>query len=228
MTARHLTLTLLFCAFSLGSCKADGSQLTNDDSRFFLTLASGPRDVPEGTAQPAAQATPLLLAIIDRDKKRVADLLEKGASPNSLIAPGAWSPLMVAAAIGDKDIVAVLLRHGANINYVAMDGMDGFPLAAALNYAIPRQDFAVFNQLLDAGADVNVAFGRTGSSYDIAIDAATLGQMKILNQLLARGYNRDLSGLLDTLQARIVDDVTQAEKDKAIATVRESLKMSAH
>ena len=228
MTARHLTLTLLFCAFSLGSCKADGSQLTNDDSRFFLTLASGPRDVPEGTAQPAAQATPLLLAIIDRDKKRVADLLEKGASPNSLIAPGAWSPLMVAAAIGDRGTVAALLRHGANVNYVAMDGVNGTPLAAALNYGVFHQDLTAFHQLLDAGADINVDFSSDGSGYDIALDAVAMGQMKLVNELIARGYNRDFPTLLDLLEAAGVNDENQPEQDRAIATVRKRLKMSAH
>jgi len=138
---------------------------------------------------------------------------------------------MVAVAYQDKETVSVLLKKGANINYVSADPADYTALGVAINSALgealrrggdhPRPEFSMFYYLLDAGADPNVEFGF---HKDIAYFAATTGQYDLLNQLLARGYKRDLPGLRKWILIGRVNSETQPAKDRAIATIDKLLK----
>lgn len=121
-------------------------------------------------------------------------------------------------------MIDFLSHNGANLDYVSTDPADYTALGVALNAALgealrnggTKRDFHTFNHLLDLGANINVEFGY---HEDIAIFAATLGQMELVNELLARGYRRDLAELRETLNIRNVDRNTEREKQKAIQTI---------
>lgn len=190
------------------------------DTELFWREASG----PNGERAPAA--LPLYQAVFAHDREAVTKLLDHGASPNAVLYAERWSPLMAAVAYQDKDMVSLLLHHGANINYVSNDPANYTPLGVALNAALadalkrggddPKIDFAMFDHLLDAGANVNVEFGYR---QDIATFSASLGQMNIVNELLARGYRRDLGELKEILVGIHISEDRQADKDRAIATI---------
>ncbi|GIU68141.1 ankyrin repeat domain-containing protein [Candidatus Phycosocius spiralis] len=204
------------------------ASMSDADTDLFWREASG----PNGERNPAA--IPLYQAVFAHDREAVAKLLDQGASPNTVLYAKRWSPLMVAIAYQDKDIVDLLLQRGADINYVSNDPATYTPLGVALNAALadalsrggnaPKIDFAMFEYLLDAGADVNVEFGYNN---DIAIFSATQGQMNVVNKLLASGYQRDLGELRETLKIRQVNEEGQADKDRAIVTIDRMLASSA-
>ena len=204
----------------MASYSAPSEAISNPDVELFLRESSG----PNGERAPAA--LPLYNAVFAHDRRAAAKLLDQGSSPNALLYPNRWSVLMVAVAYQDKDMSRLLLQHGANINYVSEDPADYTALGVALNAALadglrgrdvePKTDFSMFDYLLDAVADLNVEFG---DSTDIAILAATLGQMTIVNELLTRGYVRNLSGLKRTLETRAVSQDRQDDKNRAIGTI---------
>ena len=196
-----------------------------EDTDLFWREASGPNGEQD------AAALPLFRAVFAHDKEAVTTLLENGVSPNAVLYPKAWSPLMVAVAYHDVEMVDLLLKRDANINYVSKDPADytalGVAISATLDEGIrsgkdePLLDYSMFNHLLDAGADVNLDFGYDN---DIAKWAATLGQMELVNRVLARGYDRDLTGLNEILHVRRVDKKTEPEKQKAIKTIESLLR----
>ena len=59
---------------------------------------------------------------------------------------------------------------------------------------------------------------------DVVIYAAMLGQMKLVNELLDRGYRRDLPQLLETLEIIQVNEETEPQKQKAMGRVKKMLK----
>lgn len=195
------------------------------DTELFWREASGPN------GERAHAALPFYQAVFAHDRAAAARLLDHGASANAMLYAERWSPLMVAVAYQDKDMVSLLLHHGANIDYVSNDPANYTPLGVGLNAALadalrrggddPKIDFAMFDYLLDAGANVNVEFGY---GDDIAMSAATFGQMSIVNELLARGYRRDLPALKRWLERRVVSEDRQADKDRAIATIDRMLR----
>ena len=206
-------------AFVMGAVMSDlqagQAATTASDVEFRWTESSG----PHGERNPAA--LPLYEAIFANEPQKVATLVEHGASPNLVLYPRRWSPLMLAIAFYDSEIVRLLVKRGANLNYVTDNPTTGTPLALALSYGrfhtIEHPDFAIFRYLLDSGADMNVEFGIDHS--DIAIYAATMGQMAIVDDLLARGYRHNLPKLKEYLEIRRVDAEMQPEKERAIATV---------
>ena len=212
-------------AYFIPNVSAPWASMSQADANLFWGEASG----PNGERAPAA--LPLYQAVFAHDRQAVAGLLDHGTSPNALLYPKRWSPLMVAVAYQDRDMVHLLLQRGADINYVSNDPADYSPLGVAVNAALsdalkrggdhPNIDFSMFNYLLDAGANVNVEFGY---NKDIAIFAATLGQMDLVNELLARGYRRDLADLKGVLEVIHVNQDRQAAKDRAIATIDRILK----
>ncbi|TCM37076.1 ankyrin repeat domain-containing protein [Novosphingobium sp. ST904] len=199
---------------------APWASISDSDTELFWQEVSG----PNGERAPAA--LPLYQAVFAHDREAVTRLLDLGASPNAVLYAEGWSPLMVAVAYHDKEVVSLLLRHGANIDYVSNDPADYTPLAVALNADLgdalrrggddPKIDFVMFDYLLDAGANLNVEFGN---HQDIATFSASLGQMDIVNKLLAQGYRRDLVELKGILGSRQVSEDVQADKDRAIATI---------
>ena len=56
---------------------------------------------------------------------------------------------------------------------------------------------------------------------DIAEAACALGQTSIVNELLERGYNRNLKGLKSCLEVRETDEMN--EKTKALDTINKMM-----
>lgn len=183
------------------------------DTALFWRECSGPNGERD------ASALPFYEAVFAHDSARVTALLDHGTSPDVLLYPGGWSPLMVAIAYNDQPTMQVLVKHGANMNYVANDPATGTPLASALSYGrfypLKHPDFFMLHYLLDAGADMNLEF----RGNDIAQFAVMVGQITIVNELLARGFRHDLPRLKKWLEISRVDERNQPEKNKALATV---------
>lgn len=212
--------------------------LSAEDVDFAWRISQGPN------GEHRSAALPLYRAIIAQDEDNVKRLCDQGVSPNILLYPKQYSPVMVAIYTYNYVIVDALIKCGANLNYMAND-FHGTVLFLAIDAAINESekndsrtiDYRYFWHLIDSGADINLAHRYTINKNetneqivedDIANIAATLGQDKLVNGLLARGYHRDLPELLITLKVRVVDDKTKPETDKAITTVLHELAKPEH
>lgn len=215
---------LAMLAIAMPNGPFDGAQATGGvasaqyiDTGLFWREASGP-----GGERNAA-ALPLYEAVFAHDPRRVATLLDHGASANALLYPGRWSALMVAAAYNDHASAELLVKHGANLDYVSKDPATGTALAVALSYGrfytVEHPDFSMLHFLLDSGADINTTFNEK----DIAIYAVDLGQIAFVNELLSRGYRRDLSELKESLSVVEVSESEKPAKQRALATTRRLL-----
>lgn len=173
------------------------SHYSKEDIDLFWRESEG----PNGERNPAAM--PLYQAIMAQDHDRVSQLLEHGTSPSVLLYGRQFSPLMVALSFSDRAMVEMLIKHGADPNYISDDQVYTTPLVVALasarveaiNNGSGILDFSIFRFLIASGVNINLQF----NDEDIAIYAAASGQMKLVNELLDRGYRRDLHGLRDTI-----------------------------
>lgn len=210
-------IVLMSGAALLMAGTAINAQINGRDVDLLWRESSGPR------GERNRSALPLYRAVFAHDQKRVETLLDQGVNPNLLLYSGRWSPLMVAIAYNDLSTVQVLIKRGADMNYVSNDPVYGTPLAVALSYGrfytIDNPDFAMLHYLLDAGADINIEY----HNGDIAQDAVTKGRMDIVNELLTRGFHHDLPSLKKWLEIRAADEKSQAQKEKAIATINRLL-----
>jgi len=222
--SRALLLCTLPMALAAGRCPAstflqgahsDSSDFVDDNQLWkYVSGPDGQRDL---------QTVPLYQAVFSRNTEAVAGLLAQGVSPNALLYPKAWSPLMVAIAHNDAATTRVLIQHGANLNYVSDNAVYWSPLATALYFGrfypnVDHADFSLFHELLNDGADVNLA----SSSSDVAEDAVTTGQFQLVNELLARGFTHDLPMLKRWLQARDPNG-QEAQQKRALATINKKL-----
>lgn len=115
-----------------------------------------PLDCDDGRGK--AQTTPLLNAIEansfsrfrEHSKEMVEWLLQHGADPN-FHAPNGPLPLQTAALHADLFSIKTLLRHNANL-----DGRDGGGETAFLIAAQQENSAAVIEELVRAGANVNL------------------------------------------------------------------------
>jgi hypothetical protein len=194
-------------ALSFGSsCRYQSA----DDKDYSWKLASGPNGERDESA------VPLYKAVINGDLAGLERLLKKGQSPNQLLYPKRWSALMVASMISCPKMVKLLLDHGADVNYTAEDAEGKYALDVALTYGI-WHGMEVFYHLLDHGADMTI---KRSNDSDVVIHAAVLGQMKLVNELLDRGYRSDLPQLLQALEIIQVNEETQPYKQKAMVRVK--------
>ncbi len=195
---------------------------TKEDIELFWRESQG----PNGERSPAA--LPLYQAIMAQDRNEVARLLEHGTSANVLLYRQNFSPLMVALSFNDRPMVELLIKNGANLNYISDDEIYTTPLVVAfISGRTPNPhdfnvsaDFSLFRFLIDSGADINLPF----LDEDIAIFVAGAGQMKLVNELLARGYHRDLPRLRETINIVAANNDDQPELHKALATIDRLLK----
>jgi hypothetical protein len=211
-------------AFLMPNLPFEGAQATGGaesgqyiDTGLFWRESSGPR------GERNAAALPLYEAVFAHDARRVAMLLDHGASANALLYPGGWSALMVASAYNDRAVAELLVMHGANLNYVSKDPATGTPLAVALSYGrfypIEHPDFSMFHFFLKCGADVNMKF----HGQDIAIFAVVLGQIASVNELLSHGYRSNLPELKASLTVIDVPESERPAKQQALATISQLL-----
>ena len=180
------------------------------ESSYIWRASVGPSGEIDVTVRP------LYEAIISNDLVETRRLLESGVSPNILLNPQGWSSVMVAIRLGHSEIVNELVNYGANLNYISKGPVEKTPLRVAMeaeiHYVVEnghRPDISnrLTNTILDKGADINLTYGY---DTDIAIDAAILGQLEFVLELLSRGYNRDVPRLGEVLRLRAYDNEGEA------------------
>lgn len=125
--------------------------------------------------------TPLLWALLAKNKTGMKRLLEHGASPNTPLKSGD-SIINFAAAIDDPDYLRMVLAHGGNPDYVnPQDNVN----PTSLFIAISRMNEVNVQALIHAGADLN--YKRAAGSETPMMAAAALNQWKIVYALLTAG-----------------------------------------
>lgn len=141
--------------------------------------------------------TPLFWALQCESVSGVGALLEHGANPNQMIGGEApFSAVFSAAGRDDPAFLRLLLSHGGNPNAVLDDGGDWTALKAAFFRGNEGRGWENWNALLDAGADINAVHHGT----TIARLAALLNSFDRVDELLRRGYRRDLDDLLSLIE----------------------------
>lgn len=95
-------------------------------------------------------------------------------------------PLAIACYFGYQNIIKKLITEGANVNVMFHDG-------TPLTYAIKRGDLKAIDELIEAGADVNL--GTTKIRYPLNIACET-GNLNIVKKLLNAGSSSELTGPL--------------------------------
>ena len=106
-----------------------------------------------------AREASLLEAVSTRDEASVRLLLERGADPKLQDDCGIRI-LTYATAASHPGIMKLLIGAGADVN-AADRSIYKFPLAQAINITDPDNRYAVIKVLIDAGANVNVEYGKT-------------------------------------------------------------------
>jgi uncharacterized protein len=143
------------------------------------------------TAAPAAErpvGAELAIAIESANLARVKELVEGGASPDTLIEydERKITPLMKASWDGRRDIAKYLISKGASVN--AKGQPDG---ETALGQAIVRGFDDVIELLLASGADVRAQDARGNSPFALAMFD---NQYEVAEMLLKAGADLDAPG----------------------------------
>ncbi|HEY5101686.1 MAG TPA: ankyrin repeat domain-containing protein, partial [Steroidobacteraceae bacterium] len=144
----------------------------------------------------ANRSDALLAAILARQRRSIALLLELGADPNAWargrdrLPNGAeGSPVFAAAKQGDRQLLKDLKRHGANLD--AASAQRGLAGDTPLLYAVRARELSAARLLIEAGADANQ---RNQKGTTALIEAAALGgpeALDLVKLLLARGADPD-------------------------------------
>ncbi|KAI8712264.1 hypothetical protein NCS52_01324100 [Fusarium sp. LHS14.1] len=100
-------------------------------------------------------ASPLCAAIFKKKRDVVKLLLERGAEVNQTDR-GCRSPLSLAVDVEDRSLVQLLLKHGANIG-------------TALIEAAEHNHLGIVQDLLEAGARVDIKKGPWGNPFVVAL-----------------------------------------------------------
>lgn len=100
--------------------------------------------------------TPLIRAVLNRDKTKVLALIKDGEDINAMDIKEIWTPLSIAVLNKDMDMTTLLLENGADPNRVNRDG-----LAVLTHLARQGGPVAMAELLVKHGADVNLR-GRIG------------------------------------------------------------------
>ena len=112
-------------------------------------------------------ASELWIAILDAsrdgDRKRVAELLDLGAEPDSPYILSGYTPLHNAIAARDAEMVALLLDHGADIEH-CNNTVGQSPLLTAVLVG----STGIVQLLLDRGADPQLSDKDDESVADVA------------------------------------------------------------
>jgi len=142
-------------------------------------------------AEPTERQTPDFLektletAVPKDESLLVADLLQRGADVNRLLASGA-TPLDLAASTGAAKVMRPLLENGADPNAASRDG------ASPLEDASLRGFDSIAGMLLEHGADVNRI--NDGSQTTALYAAASFGKANVVKVLLSHAANPNLCG----------------------------------
>lgn len=149
-------------------------------------IAAGAGEAGGRSAPSLALGEALIEAARRGNLAAMAELIESGASPDSVL-DGDGTALIAAAQAGRADSVSFLLERGADVN-LAVRG-DGNPLIAAAGAG--RTD--IVRMLLDRGADIEAA---VPDDENALVTASRNGRTEVVRLLVARGadVNRAVDG----------------------------------
>ncbi|NXP69184.1 RN5A ribonuclease, partial [Chloropsis cyanopogon] len=119
----------------------------------------------------------LNVAVSNRDKETVLELLEQGADVNSKVGPG-WTPLQTAVRIGEEELVRLLLDRGASVHARKDNGGTAFIEAGIAG------NVEILELLLEQGSDINE---QDSNGFTAFMEAAWYGNEEALRFLYSRG-----------------------------------------
>ncbi|NWH34076.1 RN5A ribonuclease, partial [Chloropsis hardwickii] len=119
----------------------------------------------------------LNVAVSNRDKGAVLELLEQGADVNSKVGPG-WTPLQTAVRTGEEELVRLLLDRGASVHARKDNGGTAFIEAGIAG------NVEILELLLEQGSDINE---QDSNGFTAFMEAAWYGNEEALRFLYSRG-----------------------------------------
>ena len=137
--------------------------------------------------------TPLLTAIRCRNIDDVRALLDAGADAN-LVARDMLTPAIEASRSGSVQIMDMLIAEGVDLYFTPQNGQDN-AIGAAFDAGFLTDNWSVYEHLLELGIDVNAVTGNN-ELRDLVFKSVALNRFQRANDLLDRGYERDLPRLL--------------------------------
>ncbi|XP_065195959.1 putative ankyrin repeat protein RF_0381, partial [Sycon ciliatum] len=203
---------LVKCVEALLDCNANADLADEDGYSPLHNAVVVAKDMPDGEGFRMLQLllrrvcdvnavndrrhTPLLLALLQRDRRSAEMLMHYGSDPNSMDADGN-TPLILASQTGDDNLVSVFLARGAHVNLVSSCRQ-----RTALHYAVEAGVSNIVRFLLRHGADVYIRdnMGDTplslasGNLLDLiracaAVQAAESGDSDRLSELYRDGLD---------------------------------------
>ncbi|NXW02022.1 RN5A ribonuclease, partial [Fregetta grallaria] len=148
---------------------------------------------PSSTETAEDLAFKLNVAVRDRNRKAVLELLEKGADVNSK-AEGGWTPLQSAVQANDEDLVWLLLDKGASPHARKDNGGTAFTEAAIAG------NVNILELLLDLGFNIN---DHDDNGFTAFMEAAWYGKKEALKFLYSKGANVNLRRAVGEEKAKL-------------------------
>ncbi|XP_076094302.1 BRCA1-associated RING domain protein 1-like [Mytilus galloprovincialis] len=203
------------------SPQQQGKRKSKDKLNTSVT-GSGKKNVDPLLKKNAKGETPLQVAAIKGDIKRIEELLKAGALPNARDNAG-WTPLHEAVHYGHTEIAKKLLDHGAMINVPGTE--NDTPLHDALRqgqldcvrllvsygacltsrniHGLTPVDFAVTEDMKAAlSTDITTTAGKTTE----VVDVLEYQQPCLLHTALSREQKILLQKCATVIQGRVVED----------------------
>ena len=191
-----------------------------------------------------------LVHAVERKETDVVDALLQAGADASVLNEKGETMLMRAAELGGVEIAKSLIARGADLNHVDALGYTAYiaayendhaaiqellkgwrPTAASRNAflraAIAKQDSAKVAELLRAGADPNyeysVSHGLKDVKSTVLIMATRVGDVSIVEMLLAAGANPNAKGMVEGsehgLKFGTALDAARAEKNEKLISL---------
>lgn len=129
----------------------------------------------------------IVMAIEEKDPKKLEFLLRNGADPNAQFGViNKTSPLHLATTQGTPELVRLLIQHGANVRQMDSRGVTVLHMAAAAG------ELELIHLFIEHGADVNVQdhLRESGGGLETPLHrAAMAGSTEAVQLLLKSGAN---------------------------------------